>query len=96
MRLARGAGRDPISGFRLLELELVKFGIYAPGLEQLCVLARFDDAPAIQHHDDIGLLNRGKPVGDADRGAALHELFERRLDDPFGFGIERAGGLVQD
>ena len=33
---------------------------------------------------------------DANRGAALHQFVERGLDGAFGFGVERAGGLVQN
>src|ERR1039458_717904 len=80
----------------LLELEFVEFGINPAGPEQFRVGARFDNAALVQYHNEIGPLDGREAVGDADRRAALHQCFERLLDNPLGFGIERAGGLVQD
>jgi hypothetical protein len=42
------------------------------------------------------MLDGGEPVGDHDRRAPAHQLFERRLDQPLGLGVERRGGLVED
>src|ERR1039458_4841300 len=93
---AWGDGGAPLLAFRLRELKFVEFRISPAGPKQLCVGARFDNASLVQYHNEIGPLHGGEAVGDADRRAALHQLFERRLDDPLGFGIERAGGFVQD
>ena len=77
-------------------MEFVEFCISPAGSQQFCVSARFDNASPVQYHNEVGSLHGREAVGDADRSAALHEFFERRLDDPFGFGIEGASGLVED
>ena len=41
------------------------------------------------------LQHGGQAVGDDQRGAALHQLVQRLLHQPFAFGVERAGGLVE-
>src|ERR1017187_10461576 len=58
--------------------------------------ARFDNASTVQYHNQISPLDGREPVGDADRGAASHQFFECHLNDALGFGIQGAGGLVQN
>src|SRR5262245_27241560 len=79
-----------------LELELVKFAVDAAAAEQLGVGALLGDAAVFQDDDEVGFLNGGKAVGDADGGAALHEVVEGALDGALGFGVQRAGGFVED
>ena len=64
--------------------------------DQLGVRALFDDTPFVQHHNAIGVLDRGQAVRDHDGRAPAHQLLERRLDQPLGLGVERGGGLVED
>src|SRR3546814_971649 len=56
---------------------------------QTCALPIYDG-------DAVGALDRRQPLRDHQRGAALHELVERRLDHALGFGIERRSRFVKD
>ena len=63
---------------------------------QFDVRAFLDDALAFQDDDLVGVADGGEPVGNDDGRAARHQPFQRLLDEQFGFGIHRGGGLVQD
>src|SRR5947207_7200226 len=78
-----------------LKLKVIKLLVNPAPLNELGVPAGFHNASLIENNDKIGLLNRGKPVGDANGRAALHQIFESRLNGPFGLSVERTGGLVQ-
>ena len=56
----------------------------------------FHDAALIEHDNDVGVENGRKPVRDADGRAAFHQLIQRGLHCAFGFGVQRAGSLVED
>jgi len=58
--------------------------------------AGFNNPALIQHDDQVGVKNRREPVRDANCGAAFHQFIKRGLHRAFGFGVERAGGLVQN
>ena len=58
--------------------------------------ARLLHLAAVQHDDAVGVADGGQAVGDHERGAALHQVRERLLHEPLGFGVERRGGLVED
>jgi hypothetical protein len=60
------------------------------------VRAGFHDAALVQHDNHVGVQNGREPVRDANGRAALHQFVERGLHGAFGFGVERAGGFVQD
>ena len=63
---------------------------------QFVVGAGFADGAVAKHDDDIGVADGGEPVRDDEAGAALHQFLERLLHEPFAFGVERAGRLVED
>ena len=44
----------------------------------------------------VGQRDRGQPVGDDQRRAALHHLAQRQLDPGLGVRVDRRGGVVQD
>jgi len=54
-----------------------------------------DAAAGVQHQHPIGLAQRGKTVGDDERGAANHQLVDRALHFLFRDGVERRGRLVE-
>ena len=54
-----------------------------------------DDAAAIHDDDPVEAPQRRQPVRDRDDRAALHQIVQRGLDQLFGFGIQRAGRLIQ-
>lgn len=58
--------------------------------------AGFGQAALVEDQDAVGVADGGQAVGDDDGGAALHEFFDGGLDELFGFGVDAAGGLVED
>ena len=48
--------------------------------QKLFVAALFRDAAAVDHDHLIGMLNRGKPVRDAERRSFLEKVAERLFD----------------
>ena len=56
--------------------------------KQFIVRPHFDDRPSGQHHDPIGLLNRGQTMGNDEGRSPLHQIGKSQLDDSFGLGIQ--------
>ena len=79
----------------LLELEPVERGVAAALAQQLVVAARFDHVAVLDHEDAVGMRDRGQPVRDHQRGAALAQFGDRLLHLTLGFRIERGGRLVE-
>ncbi len=50
----------------------------------------------LDDEDLVGAADGGEAVGDDEGGAALHEVVQAVLDEGFGFGVEGAGGFVED
>src|SRR5882724_7691846 len=55
-----------------------------------------DEFSVFHLEDEVAMLQRAEPVGDDERGAALHEPFHRFHDRGFGLDIHRTGRLIQD
>ena len=58
------------------------------------------NAPAVEHHDPVGVSHRGEPVGDHEHGArppvlAAREALERGLDPRLVLGVGEGRGLVE-
>ena len=70
--------------------------INAAALDQFRVRAGLNDAALVQHDNHVRVENGGEPVRDANGRAALHQFVERGLHGAFGFGVERAGGFIQN
>lgn len=47
-----------------LELAVIKIGIEAALGEKLLMIAAFDHITVLQHKDQVGVFDRGKPMGD--------------------------------
>ena len=58
--------------------------------------ASLDDAALFQYHDAVAVSHGGKPVGNDEGGASMHEPVHALLDDLLCPGIDGAGGLIQD
>lgn len=54
----------------------------------------FLNVSVLEDGDEVGVSDGGEAVGDDDGGAADSGLVEGFLDEPFGFGIEGAGGFI--
>ena len=57
--------------------------------------AFFDDASFVQDDEPVHRGNGGEAVGNGDDGFAVHHFVEAFLDGGFDFGVERAGGFVE-
>lgn len=58
--------------------------------------ATLNNASVIQHHDNIGILNGGEPVGNDEHRSAVHQRIHACLDNAFRPGVNGRGRLVQD
>lgn len=58
--------------------------------------APLNDAAVVQHHDGVGVLDRGEPVGNDEHRAAFHQSVHALLDNGLGVGVDGRGCLVQD
>ena len=73
----------------------VQIIIDAPSCHQLVMISGFDDTPLIQHINDVGITDSGKPVRYDKRRAITHEILKRLLHDTLGGVVERGSRLVQ-
>ena len=71
-------------------------GVLAVAGDQCVVAALFDQAAAVEDQDAIGLAQRGQAVGDRDRRAARVSALKRLLNGLLAFGVDVAGGFVED
>ena len=70
-------------------LHAVELGVVAAlDAQEFVVGAGFLDFAFVEDDDFVGLLDRAQAVGDDERGTALHQLFDRFLDELLGFGID--------
>ena len=67
-----------------------------PALRHERVMRAFgDDAAVVEDEDAVGLLHGREPVGHDEHRAAVGQPVHRLLHQPFAFGVERGGRLVQ-
>ena len=83
-------------GNLLFELHFVEVAVDAAEGEEVVVLAALDDAAVVEYEDLVGAADGRKAVGDGEDGAAAHGFVEGVLDGALGFGVEGAGGFVED
>ncbi len=65
-------------------------------LQQLIVLAAFDDLAAVKDQQLVSMPDRAQAVGYDEGSASFQQFFQRFLDQPFRAGIHAGGSLVQD
>src|SRR5687768_8138002 len=58
--------------------------------------AALDDAAFFHQEDHVSTANGGETMGNDERSAAREEGCHRRLNELFAFGVEVAGGFVED
>jgi hypothetical protein len=78
------------------ELQCRQSGIEPALSDQFRVRAGGDSTTFHQDDDPIGLAHRSEPMGNDQRGAVLHQVFQRRLHQTLAFGIQRAGGFIEE
>ena len=77
-------------------LAVVEVAVTAVEVVEVLVGSAFYDLALFDDEDLIGAANGGETMGDDEGGAALHEEVEAVLDEGFGFGVEGAGGFVEN
>lgn len=65
-------------------------------LHQLFVAASLDNPPLIEHHDLIGVPDRGQTMGDGYQRAVSEKCCEAALDRQFRLGVQCTGRFVQN
>ena len=58
--------------------------------------ALLDDRAVLHHQDQVGVADRGQPVGDDEAGPVRAQRGHRLLHQHLGAGVDRAGRLVED
>ncbi len=77
------------------ELRLEEFGVKTPGRGEFVVLAAFDQPAILDHKNDIGGTNRGKPMRNDNRCLSLHQTAQRFKDKLFRLRVETRTRLIQ-
>src|SRR5216683_5836107 len=104
-RMAGTIGKSSLTALRTMvkpermsapELQVVEPAVQAVGGQQLPVRPALHDPPLRENDDEIGVLHGREPVGDHEDGAMRHQPVDRFLHEALGFGVERAGGFVED
>ena len=98
MRFAHDAIRRSFLHLRLHRagLQIHHLAISPAGLHQFFMPALLDDVAIFQHQNPAGVGDGAEPVGDHKTGAALHQSLHAALDQPLGFGVEIAGGFIEN
>ena len=65
-----------------------------PG-DELVVAASLYNTSMVKDHDDVGVLDRGEPVGYDESGPSVHEPVHTGLYQGLGVGIDGGGRLVK-
>ena len=79
----------------VLVLELIQLPVDSLQMQQFLMRAGFPDTPTMKNYDAVGVLNRGEPVGDDDRGPACQEFFQRVPYQQFRFRVDARGRFIQ-
>ena len=78
-----------------MELRIVKRAVKAALLHQFVVVTLLGDLSVLQHEDQVGILNGGKPVRNDKAGSATHQFSHRLLNLHFGARVNVLGCLVK-
>lgn len=77
-------------------MELVELPVEAAVGEELLVGALLAELALVHDENGVGALDGGEAVGDQDTRPALHHSLQGGADAEFGFGVDAAGGFVED
>ena len=89
--LSRGSLRTDVGQ----RLRANKPRIVTPLRQKRAMRARFHDGPTIHDTYKVGILYSRKPMCDYKRCAVFGEFGQRLLHEPFRFGIQCAGCLIE-
>lgn len=70
------------------ESSRIKLIIHPLLLQEAFVRAAFDNFAVIQDHDNVGVHDGGKAVGDDENGSAFHQPIHTFLDERFGSRVD--------
>src|SRR5262249_8225684 len=92
----RPASRFASADFMEACLQPVERRVAAGFVNELLMVAVFDDATALDGDDAIGVANGRQPLGDDYHGPPLRNLLHVLVNDPLALIVERARRLVED
>ena len=81
---------------RISKLFLAEAVVEPPFGQEFLVVSDFLNPTSIEYDDLVRIHDGGEAVGNCDSGSASHEVVESSLDLHLGFGIQGAGGFVQN
>lgn len=64
--------------------------------KQFLMASLFGDGPVVHNHNQVRILDGGKPVGDDNAGPVFHDMPGGVLNGLFGAGVHVGGGFVQN
>jgi hypothetical protein len=65
-------------------------------IHEFLMRALGDQTPLVEYQDAIHLADGGEPVSDDEAGAVRHQFLQGELNQALTFGVQGAGGLVQE
>ena len=83
------------SGLTVRELQPGKARVKPTLGHQFVMRALCNDAAVVEHHNAVGTLDGRQAVRHDQHAAPLGQTFDRRLNRPLAFGIQRRGCLIQ-
>ena len=78
------------------ELAVVEAAVEPVEGHQLRMASLLHDAPVPHHEDDVGVHDGRQAVRDDERRPPAHQMVHRILYPALGYGVHRAGCLVED
>ncbi len=88
--------RDGGAGARLRDLARHQPVVRAPARQERRVTPALHDAASVEDQDPVGADHAREPVGADQRGPALHQAVERRLDGGLALRVDGRERLVED
>jgi hypothetical protein len=70
--------------------------IISAGVHELLVVPALNHAPVLHQEDQVGAADGGEAMSDHEGGSSGEQSGHRGLDELLAFGVEVAGGLVED
>src|SRR5882762_1126773 len=91
-----GFADSDLCQFLFQQLFVIQVSVVSVQCEKFVVRAQFDDTPAVQDGDTIGVANGRDSVGNEDGGPSLHDVPQVIENFIFGVGIDAGECVIQN